>query len=192
MSNTLRLYRGIVASTDDPEGLGRVRLSIPRPVRGSAVQVEGWAAVAASPLGGMLEIKPRYGVGDSVLYAAERLPFVGAVILCRQANANANIEAQPLSLTLALGNNNEANIEAADGTLRLSTTAGQQVTLHANGSMEASCNEMTLRGNRISISAGMVTVEAGMAQFTGVVKCDTLIANSVVGASYTPGAGNVW
>jgi hypothetical protein len=25
-----------------------------------------------------------------------------------------------------------------------------------------------------------------------VVKCDTMIANSVVGSSYTPGAGNVW
>jgi hypothetical protein len=24
------------------------------------------------------------------------------------------------------------------------------------------------------------------------VQCDTLIANSVVAASYTPGAGNIW
>jgi hypothetical protein len=38
----------------------------------------------------------------------------------------------------------------------------------------------------------MVTVDAAMAKFSGVVKCEVLIATSVVGTSYTPGAGNVW
>jgi hypothetical protein len=30
-----------------------------------------------------------------------------------------------------------------------------------------------------------------MAKFAGVVQCDTLITNSVVASSYTPGAGNL-
>jgi hypothetical protein len=38
----------------------------------------------------------------------------------------------------------------------------------------------------------MVTVDSPMSKFSGVVECDTLIAQSVVSASYTPGAGNVW
>jgi hypothetical protein len=38
----------------------------------------------------------------------------------------------------------------------------------------------------------MVTIDAGMTKASGVVECDTLIANSVVAASYTPGAGNIW
>ena len=38
----------------------------------------------------------------------------------------------------------------------------------------------------------MVQVDAPMAQFSGVVKCETLIATTVVGTSYTPGAGNIW
>ena len=42
------------------------------------------------------------------------------------------------------------------------------------------------------MSAGMVTVDAGMSKFSGVVQCDTLITNSVVSSSYTPGAGNIW
>jgi len=45
---------------------------------------------------------------------------------------------------------------------------------------------------QVNVSAGMVQVDAGMSQFSGVVKCDTLIATSVVSTSYTPGAGNVW
>jgi hypothetical protein len=31
----------------------------------------------------------------------------------------------------------------------------------------------------------------GAATFSGQVKCDTLVTNSVVASSYTPGAGNV-
>lgn len=42
------------------------------------------------------------------------------------------------------------------------------------------------------VEAGMVEVDAPLTRFSGVVQCDTLIANSVVGASYTPGAGNIW
>ncbi len=38
----------------------------------------------------------------------------------------------------------------------------------------------------------MLTVNAGMSKFSGVVQGDTVIANSVVGTSYTPGAGNIW
>jgi hypothetical protein len=43
----------------------------------------------------------------------------------------------------------------------------------------------------VEINAGMLKVNAGVAQFSGVVQADTLIANSVVASSYTPGAGNV-
>ena len=41
-------------------------------------------------------------------------------------------------------------------------------------------------------SVGNQTVQAGMTRFHGVVQCDTMITNSVISASYTPGAGNVW
>jgi hypothetical protein len=35
-------------------------------------------------------------------------------------------------------------------------------------------------------------VNAAAAKFSGVVQCDTLISNSVVSQSYSPGAGNIW
>jgi hypothetical protein len=51
---------------------------------------------------------------------------------------------------------------------------------------------VTVSAAKVDVSAGMVTVDAGMSKFSGVVKCDTLIATSVVSTSYTPGAGNIW
>jgi hypothetical protein len=44
----------------------------------------------------------------------------------------------------------------------------------------------------VNVSASMVKVDAGMSRFSGVVQADTVIANAVVGTSYTPGAGNIW
>jgi hypothetical protein len=38
----------------------------------------------------------------------------------------------------------------------------------------------------------MVKVDAGMSKFSGVVKADTVICNSIISSSYTPGAGNIW
>ena len=44
----------------------------------------------------------------------------------------------------------------------------------------------------VTVRAPVMTVEAGMTRFDGVVRCQTLIAESVVASSYTPGAGNIW
>jgi hypothetical protein len=38
----------------------------------------------------------------------------------------------------------------------------------------------------------MVTVDAALSLFSGVVQCDTLISNAVISTSYTPGIGNLW
>ena len=55
-----------------------------------------------------------------------------------------------------------------------------------------SSGKVTINASQVTVSASMVQVDAGMSKFSGVVKCDTVIANSVVGTSYTPGAGNIW
>lgn len=192
MANALRLYRAIVVSTVDPQGLGRVRLGTTHTVRGSPVKVEGWAAVGATALGSSATAMAGYSVGEAVLYAAERLPFVGAVVLCRTGVGAANAGSPEFSVRFALGQGNEATIEASGGAIRIHTTAGQQVTLQASGEIDVvGPTEISLRANKIAASASMVTVDAGMAKFSGVLKCDTLITNTVIAATYTPGAGNI-
>lgn len=192
MGNTLRLYRAIVVSTIDPQGLGRVKLGTTRTVRGSPVQVDGWAAVGATPLGASVAAVAAYSVGEAVLYAAERLPFDGAVLLCRVGGPAANAGSPDLSVRVYLGQGSEAMIEATGGALRIRTTAGQQVTLQANGAIDVvGSAELSLGATKIAASAGLVTVDAGMTRFSGVVQCDTLITNTVIAATYTPGAGNI-
>jgi hypothetical protein len=50
---------------------------------------------------------------------------------------------------------------------------------------------VTIAASQAQNRAGMLTVDAGMARFSGAVQCDTPIANSVVASSYTPGVGNI-
>ena len=52
--------------------------------------------------------------------------------------------------------------------------------------------KVTVNASQVSVSAGLVNVDAGMSKFSGVVKADTVICNSIISASYTPGAGNIW
>jgi hypothetical protein len=51
---------------------------------------------------------------------------------------------------------------------------------------------LTVQATQVSVSAAMVTVDAGISKFSGVVQADTVICNSIISASYTPGAGNIW
>ena len=70
--------------------------------------------------------------------------------------------------------------------------AGNTVTLDTQGVTVEAAAKVKVTAAQVEVSAGMVKVDAGMSQFSGVVKCDTLIATNVVGTSYSPGAGNVW
>ena len=103
MANTLGLYRAKVVSTDDPQGLGRVQLSVARKVKGMLVEAQGWAAVGAAPLGAAVVAAPVYTPGDVVLYAADRQPFEGAVVLCLAGQRAAGAAAAPWSASVALG-----------------------------------------------------------------------------------------
>ena len=44
----------------------------------------------------------------------------------------------------------------------------------------------------MTLTAPMLTVDAAMATFSGVVQCQVMQATTVVATTYTPGAGNVW
>ena len=66
------------------------------------------------------------------------------------------------------------------------------VSIDATKLAISSASKIDLAAPSVGIAAGTVTMSAAMIQASGVFQCDTIIANSVVGSSYTPGAGNIW
>jgi phage baseplate assembly protein gpV len=77
------------------------------------------------------------------------------------------------------------------GSVEISDSNGNAVTLKSSGVTVTCAAKVTVLASQVAVSAAMIEVDAGMSKFAGVVQCDTLIANSVIAASYTPGAGNL-
>jgi len=70
--------------------------------------------------------------------------------------------------------------------------AGNTITMDTQGVSVQAAAKVSVSAGQVQVSAGQVSVDAGLSQFSGVVRCDTLVATTVVGTTYTPGAGNVW
>jgi uncharacterized protein (DUF2345 family) len=81
-----------------------------------------------------------------------------------------------------------------DGTasIVIEDTSGNSIRLE-NGKVTVSTpGTLVLQAAMVEINGSQVEVNAAMLRCSGAVQADTLIANSVSAASYTPGAGNVW
>jgi hypothetical protein len=86
------------------------------------------------------------------------------------------------------------SIELTDAPPAVTVTdsTGNTVKLDAQGITVTAAAKVTVNASTAEVNAGLLTVNAGMSTFSGVVQCSTLIANSVVGTTYTPGVGNLW
>lgn len=213
------VYPALVSDIKDPDGQGRVKITLPWVPDSGSGRYEAWARLATLMGGNNRGSWFIPDLNDEVLVAFEggdpRRPFVVGGLW----NGN---DAPPESMDGA-GNNYRKQIRSRNGVkltlddqdgqeqLIIETPGGQKVTLKdgpgaveivdSNGNsikLEASgititaAAKVTVNASNVEVSAGMVTVNAGMSKFSGVVQCDTLISNSVISASYTPGAGNIW
>jgi len=57
-------------------------------------------------------------------------------------------------------------------------------------SVQAS-GDVNIQASRLVLTAREIAADCSNSRFSGILRTDTLIANSVVGSSYTPGAGNI-
>ena len=89
-------------------------------------------------------------------------------------------EVRTLKATISALQNRLSKIESA---IQVDNSGNMTITLAGKFKVNASIAD---------ISASTVTTNAGLSRFSGTVQSDTLITNSVVSSSYTPGAGNVW
>jgi len=214
------VYPALVTDVVDPDGQGRVRVQLPWSPDPDGSEYEAWARVAtmmAGPNRGSWFIPDPE---DEVLVVFEagdpRRPYVVGGLWNGQDAPPEQMDQAGRNEKKVLRSRNGVTItlDDADGqeTLRLETPAGQVVTLQdgpasieardANGNsvkMEAAGVTVTAAakvtvnaGSSMEVNAATVTVNAAMSKFSGVVQAPTVIASSVVGTSYTPGAGNIW
>ena len=93
--------------------------------------------------------------------------------------------------TLHFQNRAGQQIALNESKLIIQDSNGNTITLDAAGIHIQSAAAIRLECSQIALSAGQITLNTAMVKAAGVIQCDTIIANNVVGSSYTPGAGNI-
>ena len=172
------VYRSVVTDTSDPEGRGRVR------VRTEGAQ-EAWAELATLLAGDGYGTWFHPDAGDEVLVAFEegdpRRPYVlGALWGQGDRPPTPGGTATLKTIRTRCG----ATITIDDARCAIHIEAPGGVRLVTSGRLEA-------QSGQTQVDTSLFRVNAPTSDFSGVVRCDTLIANSVVASSYTPGAGNI-
>lgn len=205
------LHLGLVLSTEDPESRGRVQVEL------LATGLVLWASCITNSAGGGYGVSCLPRVDEIVVLAFlgpdEDNGFVlGAVWSGDSAHPE---DGRPIDEIYAITTPAGCKLIIDDGAgpqVKIETPSGAHITITDDGdgviTLERGSESIMLSDSTISISASttieidaenvnvsasMVQVDASTSQFSGVVKCDSLVATSSISSpTYVPGAGNVW
>jgi uncharacterized protein involved in type VI secretion and phage assembly len=213
------VFPALVTDIKDPDNQGRVKVSLPWAPDPGGGKFEAWARLATMMGGNNRGSWFVPDNNDEVLVAFEngdpRRPYVLGGLWNGTDAAPESMDGSGNNYKKVLRSRNGVKVTLDDqdgqekfiaetpggqkitlkdgqGAVEIVDSTGNSVKLETSGVTITAASKMTINASTISISAGSVTVDAGMSKFSGVVQADTVIATSVVGTSYTPGAGNIW
>jgi len=213
------VYPAEVTDISDPDQQGRVKVSLPWSPDNEGAGYDVWARLATMMAGNNRGSWFIPDVGDEVLVTFEagdtRRPYVVGALWNGQdappesmdGNGDNNLKVlrsrNGVKVTLDDNNGQEQMIletpggqsitlKDGPGAIEIVDSNGNSVKLETSGITVNASAKVTINASTVAVSAGMVTVDAGLSKFSGVVQADTVISNSVISASYTPGAGNIW
>ncbi len=208
-----------VVSLDDPEQRNRVQVRLCAFDGATQQDAAMWARVVSPFAGDSRGAFFLPDVGDEVLVVFAggdaRLPLVVGGLWNGASSAPADTQSGGVNRykrirskngivitlddqggqeTLSLETPAGQKLTLADGpgTVKVEDSNGNTITLDSSGITVQASAQVQVTASSVSVSAGTVSVDSAFSSFSGVVKCDTLISNAVISASYTPGAGNVW
>lgn len=213
------VYPAQVTDIKDSDNQGRVKVTLPWSPDTGGGRYEAWARLATMMGGKNRGTWLIPDVDDEVLVAFEggdvRRPYVVGGLWNGQDEPPDSMDGAGNNYRKVIRSRNGVKITLDDtqgqekfivetpgaqkltmqdgpGTIKIEDSNGNSIKLEPSGITITAAAKVTINATQVAVSAGMVTVDAGMSKFSGVVQCDTLISNSVISASYTPGAGNIW
>lgn len=213
------VFTALVTDIRDPENLGRVRIVLPWMPDTNSARYEVWARLATMMAGDNRGSWFVPEVNDEVLVAFEngdaRRPFVIGALWNGKDKPPASMDAAGRNDKKVLRSRNGVKITLDDqngqekliletpggqtitlkdgpGAIEIEDSNGNSIKLETAGITVDAAIKVTVNATQVEVAAAMVTVNAGMSKFSGIVQADTVICNSIISASYTPGAGNIW
>lgn len=212
-------YPALVADIKDPDNQGRVKVTLPWAPDTAGGRYEAWARLATMMAGNNRGSWFIPDVNDEVLVMFEggdpRRPYVVGALWNGTDAPPETMDGSGNNYLKVLRSRNGVKITLDDqdgqekficetpggqkitlqdgpGMVEVVDSNGNSIKLESAGVTVTASAKVTVNASTVAISAGMVTVDAGMSKFSGVVQADTVISNAVISSSYTPGAGNIW
>ena len=201
------LHLGTVLDNADPESRGRIQ------VRLHATGLEVWASVIVPSAGNGYGVSqlPRQNEQVVIAFINPNLPMVlGAVwsggdshpdeadpvedryLVQTPAGIKVLLDDQAPKVEITTPAGYHLTIDdQGSGTITVEK-GSEKIEMNAEGITLTTPSKVTVEAAQVDVSASMVQVNSALSKFSGVVQCNTLISNTVVSATYTPGAGNIW
>ncbi len=217
MSQFSGVCTAVVIDNVDPDNIGRVKVRLPQLGGPGKKGAEAWARIATLMAGNNRGTWFIPDVNDEVLVAFEagdtRRPFViGALwngtdsppetmdasnskkVVRTRGGVKITLDDQPgqEGFLVETPGGQRLTLKDGPGAVEISDSNGNSVKLESSGVTVTASAKAIINASVVEVDAGMLSVNAGMSKFSGVVQCDALISNSVVSVSYSPGAGNIW
>jgi uncharacterized protein involved in type VI secretion and phage assembly len=213
------VYPALVSDIRDPDNQGRVKVRLPWSPDASGGAYESWARLATLMGGNNRGTWLIPDVNDEVLVVFEggdpARPYVigglwngsdappdsmdgggqnnRKVIRSRNGvKVTLDDQSGQEQMILETPGGQKIILKDGPGSVEIDDSNGNSIKLETAGITVTASAKVTINASMVEVSASMVTVNAGMSRFSGVVQADTVISNSVISASYTPGAGNIW
>jgi len=213
------VYPALVSDINDPDSSGRVKVTLPWSPDTASDKYEAWARVATLMGGKDRGTWFIPDVNDEVLIVFEagdpRRPYVIGGLWNGGDSPPESMDGAGKNFKKVIKSRNGVKVTLDDkdgqetfiaetpggqkitlkdgpGSIELADSNGNSIKLDLSGITINAAMNLTINASLMSVSASMVSVSSGMSQFSGVVQANTVIAPSIIGSSYTPGAGNVW
>jgi uncharacterized protein involved in type VI secretion and phage assembly len=213
------VFPALVTDLKDPDGQGRVKVSLPWAVDTGGERYEAWARLATLMGGSGRGSWFVPDVDDEVLVGFEggdpRRPYVlgglwnGSDAPPESMDGGGRNDKKVLrsrngvkitlddtsgteSLVLETPGGQKVTLKDGPGSLELVDSNGNSIKLDSSGITLTASAKVQVSASTATMTAGSVTVNAGASVFSGMVRANSVISPSIIGSTYTPGAGNIW
>lgn len=213
------VYVAQVVDIKDPDGQGRIQIKLPWSPDNSESEYLAWARLATMMAGNNRgtwfipdvddEVLVTFNAGDTrhpyvigTLWNGQDAPpetmdgsgnnYIKTIQSRNGVRVSLNDQDGQESLTLETPGGQSFELKDGPGVVEIRDSNGNSVQMNGVGITVNASAVVKLNASFVEIKAPAVHVDSGLTIFSGIVHADSVITNSVISASYTPGAGNIW
>jgi filamentous hemagglutinin family protein len=212
------VYPALVVDVKDPSKQGRVKVRLPWAPDPNGPRFEVWARLATMMAGNDRGSWFVPDPDDEVLVAFAggdpRSPYIlgalwnGSDAPPQQMDGSGKNDVKKLrsrnGVTITLDDTQgqekliletpagqKITLQDGPGQIEVEDSNGNTVTLNSSGVTVQSSGTVNVQASTLTVTASSVSINSSMSTFSGTIQAQTVISSSIVGSSYTPGAGNI-